>query len=176
MTHYVVHNIMGQFFQAPTLNFAHADNGASQALPDTPGVRPENAIHDPREVIDMRDVVDLRILRGRHGTLIPVPMLVNWCGLNAWCLLDQCRYRRCLRQGRWSFRARVRNASISGLIGGSWPSLLVRNKTSRTPETRNPSAFGRATSISLVEENQIRRQLPCRRDGRNLTGIGAHKP
>jgi hypothetical protein len=65
-----------QFLESPPLDFAHPDNRAIEAAPDTLRVRPQDGIDHLRQILRMRDVVNLRAVG--HGTLL----IVNACALS----------------------------------------------------------------------------------------------
>lgn len=67
-------------------------------------------------------------------------------------------------------RDRVRNASISGLITGIWPSFGAQQHSNDACDPQ-PGTLGHAASVSLVQQNQVRGQLQHQRDGLGLTGI-----
>jgi hypothetical protein len=59
-----------QFFKSPPLDFAHPNDRAIEAATDALRIRPQNGIDHLRQVLQVRDVVDLRAVG--HGTLLIV--------------------------------------------------------------------------------------------------------
>ena len=59
-----------QFFKPPPLDLTHSNNLAIESLLDSLRIRPQNGIDNLRQILKVRDVVDLRKLRDHRSFIV----------------------------------------------------------------------------------------------------------